>query len=147
MYEAKIHIFEYSKQGDVIRPYTTNRETHAGACAGGGTFMPLDGRGQEKRCDRRALTENSGDTPRKNSRVFRLIMFFRKLHLFLDCFPAIIFFEHLCRPNGVAARNLDDGFFFILFAHFYFQASGRAVVTGVVPSPTRFLPSIFIAYT
>ena len=31
------------------------------------------------------------------------------------------------------------------FAHFYFPASGQAVVTGVSPSPPRFLPSIFIA--
>ena len=31
------------------------------------------------------------------------------------------------------------------FEHFYFPASGQAVVTGVVPSPPRFLPSIFIA--
>ena len=26
-------------------------------------------------------------------------------------------------------------FFFFFFAHFYFPASGQAVVTGVVPSP------------
>ena len=32
------------------------------------------------------------------------------------------------------------------FAHFYFPASGQAVVTGVVPSPPWFLPSIFIAH-
>ena len=32
------------------------------------------------------------------------------------------------------------------FSHFYFPASGQAVVTGVVPSPPRFLPSIFIAH-
>ena len=32
------------------------------------------------------------------------------------------------------------------FAHFYFPASGQAVVTGVVPSSPRFLPSIFIAH-
>ena len=37
-------------------------------------------------------------------------------------------------------------FFFFLFSHFYFPASGQAVVTGVVPSPPRFLPSIFIAH-
>ena len=35
--------------------------------------------------------------------------------------------------------------FFLLFAHFYFPASEQAVVTGVVPSTPRFLPSIFIA--
>ena len=31
-------------------------------------------------------------------------------------------------------------------AQFYVPASGQAVVTGVVPSPPRFLPSIFIAH-
>ena len=30
--------------------------------------------------------------------------------------------------------------------HFYFPASGQAVVTGVVPSSPRFSPSIFIAH-
>ena len=33
----------------------------------------------------------------------------------------------------------------LFFSHFYFPASGQAVVKGVVPSPSRFLPSIFIA--
>ena len=37
-------------------------------------------------------------------------------------------------------------FFFSFFAHFHFPASGQAVVTGVIPSPPRFLPSIFIAH-
>ena len=36
--------------------------------------------------------------------------------------------------------------FFFFSAHFYFPASGQAVVTGVIPSPPRFLPSIFIAH-
>ena len=35
-------------------------------------------------------------------------------------------------------------FFFLTLL--YFPASGQAVVTGVVPSPPRFLPSIYIAY-
>ena len=35
---------------------------------------------------------------------------------------------------------------FFFFSHFHFPASGQAVVTGVVPSPPRFLPSIFIAH-
>ena len=35
--------------------------------------------------------------------------------------------------------------FLFFFSPFYFPASGQAVVTGVVPSPPRFLPSIFIA--
>ena len=33
-----------------------------------------------------------------------------------------------------------------IFSHFCFPASGQAVVTGVVPSPPLFLPSIFIAH-
>ena len=38
-------------------------------------------------------------------------------------------------------------YIFIFFlAHFHFPASGQAVVTGVIPSPPRFLPSIFIAH-
>ena len=38
-------------------------------------------------------------------------------------------------------------FFFFFFTHIYFPASGQAVVTDVVPSPPRFLPSLFIAHT
>ena len=37
-------------------------------------------------------------------------------------------------------------FLFFFLAHFHFPASGQAVVTGVIPSPPRFLPSIFIAH-
>ena len=36
--------------------------------------------------------------------------------------------------------------FFFFVPRFYFPASGQAVVTGVVPSPRRFLPSFFIAH-
>ena len=46
-------------------------------------------------------------------------------------------------------NRLDVGrsaHFFPLFSHFHFPASGQAVVTGVVPSSPRFLPSIFIAH-
>ena len=32
------------------------------------------------------------------------------------------------------------------YQHFYFPASGQAVVTGVLPSFPQFLPSIFIAH-
>ena len=39
-----------------------------------------------------------------------------------------------------------EGFFFFFCPHFFFPASGQAVVTGVVPSPPRFLPTIFIAH-
>ena len=41
----------------------------------------------------------------------------------------------------------DSSLFFpFFFTHICFPASGQAVVTGVVPSPPRFLPSIFIAH-
>ena len=43
---------------------------------------------------------------------------------------------------GPALNNTAQFF----FSHIYFPASGQAVVTGVDPSPPRFLPSIFIAY-
>ena len=50
-------------------------------------------------------------------------------------------------PGGVEVSGIADFFFFFFFlAHFHFPASGQAVVTGVTPSPPRFLPSIFIAY-
>ena len=37
-------------------------------------------------------------------------------------------------------------FFFFFFTHIYSPATEQAVVTGVVPSSPRFLPSIFIAH-
>ena len=48
----------------------------------------------------------------------------------------------------ISITSLSRGciFFFFFFAHFYFPASGQAVVTGVAPSPPRFLPSIFTAH-
>ena len=54
-------------------------------------------------------------------------------------------------PLVVATKNLSTNayvydHFFFFFSHFYFPASGQAVVTGVVPFPPRFLPSIFIAH-
>ena len=36
--------------------------------------------------------------------------------------------------------------YFFFYAHFHFPAYGQAVVTGVIPSPPRFLPSISIAH-
>ena len=42
--------------------------------------------------------------------------------------------------------NANPNIYTLFFAHFYFPASGQAVVTGVVPSPPRSLPSIFIAH-
>ena len=43
-------------------------------------------------------------------------------------------------------KQVMSSFFFFFLAHFYFPASGQAVVTGFIPSPPRFLPSIFIAH-
>ena len=48
--------------------------------------------------------------------------------------------------NSDSFRDLDTSIFLLSFSHFYFPASGQAVVTGVVPSPPRFLPSNFIAH-
>ena len=49
-------------------------------------------------------------------------------------------------PGGSIVRRLPVTFFLLFFSHFYFPAFGQAVVTGVVPSPPRFLPSVFIAH-
>ena len=59
-----------------------------------------------------------------------------------------IFMESSSGDNGQAKHAILDStfFFFFFFAHFYFPTSGQAVVTGVIPSPPRFLPSIFIAH-
>ena len=46
----------------------------------------------------------------------------------------------------LAVKCSNTIFFFFFFAHFHFPASGQAVVTGVIPSPPRFLPSIFFAH-
>ena len=49
-------------------------------------------------------------------------------------------------PNLQQMHPTTQLFFFLFFAHFYVPVSGQAVVTGVVPSSPRFLPSIFIAH-
>ena len=46
--------------------------------------------------------------------------------------------------NGRPLLYLVSVLFF--FSLFYFPAPGQAVVTDVVPSPPRFLPSVFIAH-
>ena len=46
-------------------------------------------------------------------------------------------------PKSILERFF---FSFSFLAHFHFPASGQGVVTGVIPSPPRFLPSIFIAH-
>ena len=59
-------------------------------------------------------------------------------------------FAFECSSFAVCPRLLNlcalSFFSFSFFSHFYFPASGQAVVTGVVPSPPRFLPSVFIAH-
>ena len=53
-------------------------------------------------------------------------------------------FKSSTKKNG---RSIYLCFLLLFFiAHFYFPTSGQAVVTGVVPSPPRFLPSIIIAH-
>ena len=48
-----------------------------------------------------------------------------------------------CRHVPATSIVIFSSFF---VPRIYFPASGQAVVTGVVPSPPRFLPSIFIAH-
>ena len=45
-----------------------------------------------------------------------------------------------------AVSTVNYHFFFIFALTSTFPASGHAVVTGVVPSPPRLLPSFFIAH-
>ncbi len=47
-------------------------------------------------------------------------------------------------PFG-SKRGTPNIFIYIYISRFYFPASGKAVVTGVVSSPARFLPSIITA--
>ena len=54
-----------------------------------------------------------------------------------------------CWPNGIDIARCCRRAIFFLFSRSsikYFPASGQTVVTGVVPSSPRFLPSIFIAH-
>ena len=47
----------------------------------------------------------------------------------------------------MTSEDIYNGYIYIyFFAHFHFPASGQAVVTGVIPSSPRFLPSIFISH-
>ena len=58
-----------------------------------------------------------------------------------DTVKAVVLGHHTFLNYGIPYTSL-----FLLLSHFYFPASGQAVVTSVVPSPPRFLPSIFIAH-
>ena len=56
-------------------------------------------------------------------------------------------FVDRCRIRDLKVQTEIPALFFFFFSHtFYFPVSAQAVVTGVVPSPPRFLPSIFIAH-
>ena len=51
-----------------------------------------------------------------------------------------------CSTRTIYIRVVATFLIFPLFAHFHFPTSGQAVVTGIKPSPPRFLPSVFIAH-
>ena len=51
--------------------------------------------------------------------------------------PWYLLFKAILNQEGANIRGV-----IFFFAHLYFPASGQAVVTGVVPSPPRFLPSV-----
>ena len=53
---------------------------------------------------------------------------------------------HIPKGNLVCLLVVCIYIYIFFFSHFYLPASGQAVVTGVVPFPPRFLPSIFIAH-
>ena len=59
---------------------------------------------------------------------------------------ALSTFKFLCRRTVLI---LDNFSFFQLYCYFYtyfyFPAFGQAMETGVIPSPARFLPSMYIA--
>ena len=59
--------------------------------------------------------------------------------------PPYIYDTKILRSKILLCTIITIFFFFFLHT-FRFPASGQAVVTGVVPSPPRFLPSIFIAH-
>ena len=48
--------------------------------------------------------------------------------------------------NEAVLSTVGERGLFSFLVHFYFSASGRAVFTGVAPSPPRFSPPLFIAY-
>ena len=55
--------------------------------------------------------------------------------------------SHVKKKAGNPFEMAEPCFFCpVFFAHFCFPAPGQDVVTGVVPSPPRFLPPIFIAH-
>ena len=56
--------------------------------------------------------------------------------------PAVTVQTFVQVPN----TSLRSDIFFFFSLALYFPASGQAVVTGVVPSPPRFLLSVFIAH-
>ena len=63
-----------------------------------------------------------------------------------SCFFLQESFGRMAWVSGFAQPYRSFFFFFFFFTHFHFPASGQAVVTGVAPSPPRFLPSLFMAH-
>ena len=59
---------------------------------------------------------------------------------------AVCFVDWLPQRGSTSAPPTLYIYIYIFFLTLHFPASGQAVVTGVVPSPPRFLPSIFIAH-
>ena len=63
--------------------------------------------------------------------------------------PSCVYACRRMYSKSISSRQANNThvFFFLSFAHFYFPASGQAVVTrSVVPSFPRFLPLIFIVH-
>ena len=64
----------------------------------------------------------------------------------VSVFSGVLFFPDSRFSFGGAGCDLDvfvSFCFIFFFSRFYLPASGQAVVISVVPSPPRFLPSIF----
>ena len=78
--------------------------------------------------------------------VWLLITLFVTKCSALRCIPAFGF-RYSSTATLLLYLSLFSTFFFLLFfSHFYFPASGQAVVTGVVPSPPPVLTFNFFAH-
>ena len=96
----------------------------------------------------------TGDQPQNASNCMAMTIhyYFQVIRIYLFF---ILFFSSWRSPDKKAQAPYTfvcvtyqflSFYIYIYLAHFYFPASGQAVVTGVIPSPPRFLPSIFIAH-
>ena len=74
----------------------------------------------------------------------------RGMKIFLERRPTPSAKTQVIENRSMVSMSLSVFFFFFPFfflAYFHFPASGQPVVTGgVIPSPPRFLPSIFVAH-